>query len=159
MLNPQFLHTAKKANLQADPVGPGLTQRQTLHEKFNHMADSLVQATGLKSRWKANEKAKVCLLTISPAGVCSPLHGTALELWFETPCHCRAMLRCLHNAWKRAGSPSSIRIIMLPPFSFWAFHSPAYHTHDLHAFSLTFYHKTVECLSFISTHGFLKFLH
>lgn len=31
--------------------------------------------------------------------------------------------------------------------------------HNLHALSLTFYHKTVECLSFISTHGFLRFLY
>lgn len=49
MLDPQFLHTAKTANLQADSVSPGLTQRQTPQKKLNHKADSLEQTTGLSS--------------------------------------------------------------------------------------------------------------
>lgn len=47
-------------NLQGDLVNPGLTQRQALQGKK-------VQTTGLNSSWKASEKPKVCVLTISPA--------------------------------------------------------------------------------------------
>lgn len=152
MLEPQSLHTAKTANLQAGPVIPGLTQRQTLQKKLNpnHRAELM-----LKSQW---EGKGLCTEHFPQQvfALCCMVQPKSCDFRLRvTVQRCQGACTALGKG-QAALPPSGLSCSSRSPFGCFM-HLLAYHTQDLHVLSLSFYHKTIEGSSFFSSHGFLRF--